>query len=436
MRQGNKKRRREKFLIWLVTAVLFIVLVVGGIFIFWAELGNKAESSEENAGENVSGDKDAEEQRNADGEGKNNTVKAEKEPELTEEEKLELEIDEILKNMPLEDKVSQLFFVRPEALTGVETAVQAGEMTRAALADYPVGGVVLFSENIENEGQLREMLANLQSYSKYPLFLGVDEEGGPLVARIANSGTILVPSFPNMSEIGNTRDAEKAYEVGTTIGEYLHSLGFNVDFAPVADVLTNSQNQVIGARAFGSDAALVSQMVAREVEGFEEQNVSAVLKHFPGHGGTGEDSHAEAAVLNRTKEELQSAEFLPFQAGIKAGADMVMVGHISVPLVTGDYTPATLSKQIVSEILRQEMGYDGIVITDSMSMGAIVNYYDPAEAAVMVLQAGGDMILMPQDFQASRQAVLDAVNAQALSEERIDESLKRIYRVKLKNISY
>ncbi len=307
-------------------------------------------------------------------------------------------------------------------------------MTKEALDSYPVGGVVLFSENIQNEDQLRTMLANLQSYSKYPLFTGVDEEGGPLVARVANSGTIQVPTFPNMQEIGSTLEPEKAYEVGNTIGGYLKQLGFNVDFAPVADVAVNPENQVIGARSFGNDSNLVSQMVVREVEGMQEQNVSAVLKHFPGHGDTIEDSHEQAAISNKTIEELRETEFLPFQAGIQAGADMVMAGHISVPSITGDNTPASLSEQIITGCLRNELGYDGIVITDSMSMGAIVNYYDPAGSAVMVIQAGGDMILMPQDFLAARQAVLDAVNNHTITEERLDESLRRIYRKKLERI--
>ncbi|MDE6828880.1 MAG: beta-N-acetylhexosaminidase, partial [Lachnospiraceae bacterium] len=209
-------------------------------------------------------------------------------------------------------------------------------------------------------------------------------------------------------------------------------LGFNVDFAPVADVASNPDNQVIGSRSFGSDAGLVSQMVAREVQGMQEQGVSASLKHFPGHGDTSEDSHAEMAVSKKTADELRNMEFLPFKAGIEAGVDMVMIGHISVPAITGSDIPASLSEQIITGCLREELGYQGIVVTDSMSMGAIVNTYTSADAAVRALQAGCDMLLMPQDFQAARQAVLDAVKDSVLSEERLDESLRRIFRVKLR----
>ncbi len=351
--------------------------------------------------------------------------------EPTEEEKREAQIEELLGNMSLEDKVSQLFFVNPEALTGVGVAVQASDATRSAMESYPVGGVILFSANIENEEQLRTMTSNLHAYSKYPLFLGIDEEGGR-VARIAGSGAIDVPVFPDMQEIGNTQDPEEAYRVGETIGRYVKELGFNVDFAPVADVASNPDNQVIGSRSFGSDAGLVSQMVAREVQGMQEQGVSASLKHFPGHGDTSEDSHAEMAVSKKTADELRNMEFLPFKAGIEAGVDMVMIGHISVPAITGSDIPASLSEQIITDCLREELGYQGIVVTDSMSMGAIVNTYTSADAAVRALQAGCDMLLMPQDFQAARQAVLDAVKDSALSEERIDESLRRIFRVKLR----
>ena len=208
-----------------------------------------------------------------------------------------------------------------------------------------------------------------------------------------------------------------------------------MDFAPDADVLINPENTAIGSRSFGSDPQLVSQMVAEEVRGLEEQNVTAVLKHFPGHGNTAEDSHNGAAVVNRSLDELRSAEFLPFEAGIQAGADVIMMGHLQVPQVIPDDTPASLSSVMITDILRNELGFDGLVITDSLSMGAVTEYYTSAEAAVMCIQAGGDMLLIPEDFHQAYQGVLDAVNNQTLSEERINESLTRILRVKYKNLS-
>ena len=330
------------------------------------------------------------------------------------DEELENRITELLAGMTIEEKVAQLFFVR------------TGDMNLG----YPVGGVILFSEDIVDEGQLRQLIATLHEESRFPLFVGVDEEGGPLVARVGNSN-IAVQQFPNMLEIGDLGDASRAFEVGDSIGSYLNDLGFNVNFAPVADIFSNPANTVIGARSFGTTADLVAQMVVQVVEGLQGQGVSATLKHFPGHGNTYEDSHFQRAVTNKTLDELREMEFLPFIAGIERGVHMVMTGHVAVPAVTNDYTPATLSHLLIQEILRQELGFEGIVISDAMDMGAIVNHYGSGEAAVRFLQAGGDMILMPHNFTEARQAVLTAVYNQELTVERLDESLRRIYRIKL-----
>ena len=328
---------------------------------------------------------------------------------------LEEEIDEIIAGLSLEDKVSQLFFVR----------------ANDPWFGFSIGGVILFSGDIVDEDQLRGLNTSLQEGSSLPLFIGVDEEGGPTVARVANSA-IDVPTFPSMLEVGNTGDPRRAFEVGDTIGEYLRELGFNVNFAPVADVFSNPENTVIGARSFGPQYDVVSTMVVEVVRGLQGQGISATLKHFPGHGDTYEDSHFQLAVSYRSLEELRRVEFLPFIAGIQEGVDMIMTGHVAVPTVTGSYVPATLSPMILQEILRDELGFDGIIISDAMNMGAIVNQYGSGEAAVLFLQAGGDMILMPQDFQGAWQGVFNAIERGELTEERIDESLRRILRVKMR----
>lgn len=352
--------------------------------------------------------------------------------EMPQEDPLEGEVQETLAGMTLEEKVAQLFFITPEALTGVEKAVQAGDTTRECLEKYPVGGIIYFQQNITGEEQLKTMIANTKSYSKYPIFIGVDEEGGSLVARIANSGVIDVPKVPDMAQVGAGKDTARAYEVGKTLGTYLSELGFNVDFAPDSDVLTNPGNKAIGIRSFGSDPEMVAGMVEQEVKGLQECKVSAVLKHFPGHGDTIADSHNGKAESTRTMEQLESCEFLPFQAGIEAGADFVMVGHISLNNALGDDTPASINEKVVQGILRDKWNYDGIVITDSLAMGAVTEYYGPKEAAVKVLQSGGDMMLMPQDFAQAYEGVLEAVQNGTVSEERIDESVCRILRVKLR----
>lgn len=173
--------------------------------------------------------------------------------------------------------------------------------------------------------------------------------------------------------------------------------------------------------------------MAKSVEGLQEGGVSACLKHFPGLGSVDEDSHEGMAVSEKSLEDFEASDFLSFQAGIDAGADLVMVGHLSVPNITGDNTPCTLSEKMITEVLRGQMGFDGVVITDSMSMNAITDYYTADEAAVKALQAGADMILMPEDFETAYQGVLDAVNNGILTEDRINESLVRVYRVKLKD---
>lgn len=350
--------------------------------------------------------------------------------ELSEAEKTEKKVLKLLNEMTLEEKIGQLFFITPEKLTGIGVAIQAGDTTKQMLEQYPVGGLIYFSQNIETPDQITSMIENSQSYSRIPLFIGIDEEGGTLVARIANNPNFNVEKFPNMKEIGATGDPNQAFYVGSTIGSYLHSYGFNMDFAPDADLLTNPNNSVIGERSFGSDPTLVGTMTAQAVKGFQQENVSAVIKHFPGHGDTKEDSHTEAAIVTKTLDELRMAEFIPFQSGIEAGVDGVMVGHLQVPQVTGTDTPATLSPIIITDILRNELGFQGLVITDSLSMGAITQYYSSDEAAVLALQAGTDILLMPEDFPLAYQGVLNAVSSGTLSEERIDESVKRILTVK------
>ncbi len=271
------------------------------------------------------------------------------------------------------------------------------------------------------------MLANTVLFSKYPLFLAVDEEGGK-VSRVADSG-IEVEKVGTMAEIGATGDPQNAYHAGTTIGAYLKRLGFNLDFAPVADVLTNGDNQTIGDRAFGTDGAVVAQMASSFVTGLEEGGVSSCLKHFPGLGDTTEDTHDGMVVTERTKEEFQAVEFPVFQAGIDAGADFVMVSHVSVPGLTGDNTPASLSPAVIG-ILRNDLGFDGIIITDALNMTAITDYYTADEAAVKAIQSGADMLLMPESFETAYNGLLQAVENGTISEERINESLRRIYRVK------
>lgn len=354
----------------------------------------------------------------------------EEEPqELTSDDYLNQIADSCIAEMSLENKVAGLFMVTPEALTGVDTVIQAGDTTKQKLSEYPVGGLVYFSKNIKSADQLKEMLDTTRNTMIYPVFLAVDEEGGS-VSRVAGAG--LADDVGDMSEIGSTCDPEKAKEAGTTIGTYLSQFGFNVDFAPVADVVS-AENAVIGNRSFGSDPNVVGTMVAAEVQGLQESGVSACLKHFPGIGDTTTDTHDEKAVSEKTLEDMQQTDLPAFQSGIDAGADFVMVSHMSLPNVVGDDTPCSLSGAVISDLLKNQLGYNGIVITDALDMSAITDSYSSAEAAVKAIEAGADMLLMPENFEEAYQGVLDAVQNGTISEDRINESLKRIYRVKYRD---
>lgn len=353
------------------------------------------------------------------------------EVEVTLEQKVEL----MLQNMTLEEKVAQLFVILPESLmTGVDCVTEAGSMTQAAFNEIPVGGFVYLSRNLESEEQVRTMLNNVQMYSMerigIPLFLCVDEEGGT-VTRVSGTGRFDVPVIEDMSIVGENKNCDRAYEIGSSMGQYLSALGFNVDFAPVADVLSNSENQVVKKRSFGSDPELVSDMSLEVMKGLEKNNVYATYKHFPGHGMTSGDTHEGYAYSNKSQQELENCELIPFREAIENNVSFIMIGHISLPEIIGDNTPASLSEYIVNDLLRKQMGYEGIVITDALNMGAIVQQYSSSEAAVKAIQAGADIILMPADFHEAYSGVIHAVENDILSMERIDESLKRVLMVKL-----
>lgn len=341
-------------------------------------------------------------------------------------------VDEVARyyidQMTLEEKVAGLFFVTPESMMeGISQATVAGAKTREALDKYAVGGIIYFKKNIQSKDQLTKLLAGTAEMSRYPLFLGVDEEGGS-VARVADALSD-VNNTGNASKIGASGDTTQAYNAYYEIGSYLTRLGFNVDFAPVAD-LYDGKNAMFKDRSFGTDADVVKTFVYQAVCGLQDNGVSACLKHFPGHGRTSADSHNGMAVSGATEEELLDYDIIPFEMALSANPDFVMMGHISLPNVLGDNTPASMSSDIVTGILRDKLGYDGIVITDALNMSAVSDYYTSAEAAVNVIRAGCDMILMPDDFKEAYQGVIDAVGRGEISVERIEESLLRIYRVK------
>lgn len=349
------------------------------------------------------------------------------------EDDAEAELQRQLAGLTTEEKVAQLFFVTPEALTQISgAATVAGETTRAAFEEFPVGGILYMGQNLVSPDQAKALLSGMQAISLdrigLPVFLGVDEEGGS-VARISGNSAFAVGPYPNMSSLDG--DTRRAAEIGTELGQYLADLGFNLDFAPVADVLVNPENTVVRERAFSTDAGEVCAMCAAFSDALQAGGVLACYKHFPGHGATTADSHTGSAVSDRTPEQLRTCELLPFQDATARKIPFLMVGHISLPRVTGDDVPASLSPALVQGLLRQELGYDGVVITDALNMGAIRQRYSPEEAVVQAFLAGNDMLLVSDELPACYQAVLDAVVDGTISTERLDASVLRILRAKL-----
>jgi len=356
------------------------------------------------------------------------------------------EVEALLQGMTLREKVGQLFYVRPECLDttihfnqpgGIDGSTDdikviklqaVNETMRGVNEKYPVGGIILYAHNIEDETQLAAFISQIRALKGSPL-LCIDEEGGR-VARIANNANFDVEKFESMGAIGATGDPQNAYYCANVIGTYLHRYGFDIDFAPVADVNTNPENIVIGARAFSDDPQVAAPMVASYLQGLKDAGVTGCIKHFPGHGDTTADTHFGYAQSLKTWDEMLDCELVTFRVGIQWGTQLIMTAHIAVPNVTGSDIPATMSPFILQDKLRGELGYRNIIITDAMEMGAITLQYTNAEAAVGTLLAGADIVLGPQNFVQAFDAVMGAVEDGVLTEERINQSVRRILRLK------
>ena len=340
-----------------------------------------------------------------------------------------------LDTLSLEEKIGQLFYVTLGNLEypELETDNQAKALSEEAintLRQYKPGGVILMGGNVESDQQLRELTTSLQSNSEIPLFIGVDEEGG-MVSRLGNAPGVTLENVGSMQAVGNTGASENAYDIGNKLGKGLNTLGFNMDFAPVADVLTNPYNYEIGSRSFGSNASLVAEMTACEIQGLQENGVSAVTKHFPGHGGVIGNSHTSLQYVDTSIETLQQVSFIPFEAAIAADTDVILVSHLVLTEVD-PAAPSSLSDSVVTGLLREDLGYEGLVITDSFQMASITDTYTQEEAAVYAIQAGCDMILMPMEYMACYQALIKAVQDGQLTEEQIDAACMRVLQTKIK----
>ena len=355
-------------------------------------------------------------------------------------------VEKQLQQMSLREKVGQMFYVRPECLdttihfnmpSGIDGSadditkikLQAVNKTMKGVNEkYPVGGIILYAHNIEDEAQLAQFIPEIRNLKGSPL-LCIDEEGGR-VARIGHNSNFNVKTYESMGAIGATGDPGNAYECGNTIGTYLNRYGFDIDFAPVADVNTNPENIVIGARAFSDDPEKAAPMVVNYLQGLKDAGVTGCIKHFPGHGDTKADTHFGYANSQKTWAEMLTCEMITFKAGIQWGCQLIMTAHIAAPNVIGSDIPSTMSPVILQDKLRKELGYQNIIITDAMEMGAITQQYSNKDAAVGCIKAGVDIVLGPQNFVEAFDAVVAAVNNGTLSEERINQSVRRILKLK------
>ncbi|WP_252863440.1 beta-N-acetylhexosaminidase [Paenibacillus riograndensis] len=327
--------------------------------------------------------------------------------------------------MTLEEKIGQMLLV------GIDGTTLEAEAKRM-ITDDKVGGIILYADNIKDLKGMVNLINALKksnTMNSAPLFMSVDQEGGK-VSRMPKE----YASIPSNGKVGNSNDADAAGTMGKLLAREVRAGGFNMNFAPVLDTNSNLDNPVIGDRSFGSTASIVSKLGIAEMKGIESEGVVPVVKHFPGHGDTSVDSHLELPVVNKTASQLAKLEWLPFQAAFKEKADAVMVAHILFPHIDPDY-PASLSRIIIGDQLRGDMGYQGVVITDDLTMGAIMKHFDLGTAAVETVDAGSDILLIAHGYeneQVARKALLHSVRGGTLDESRINESVYRILALKQK----
>lgn len=330
----------------------------------------------------------------------------------------------LLDGMTTHEKICQLLIVQPEVLTGGSSVTGMTDSLAAALREYPVGGVLLSAGNMTSGEQLAALTGALADGCKTAPLISVDEEGGR-VARLMNTvGTTKLNSMYSYRSLGT----QGAYDNAQTLAHDIAAYGFNTDFAPVADVWTNKKSNAIGDRAYSDDYDEAAELVAAAVSGFRDAGVICCLKHFPGHGSTAADSHKGAATVDKTLPQLRQEDLKPFVSGIAAGADMVMVGHLTVP--TMDDVPASLSHKIVTNLLRYDLGFRGVIVTDGLQMQALAQYSD-GEKAVLALAAGNDMLLELDDVPGAVAAIEKALADGTLTQAALDASVLRVLQLKL-----
>lgn len=343
-----------------------------------------------------------------------------------EKDEIDLRIDEMMKNMSTDKKIAQMMIVYYRNSYMDNTL-------KTTLEEVKPGGFILFKENITTYQNTLKLIKEIKASNSIPMFIAIDEEGGN-VQRLLALTDKEVTNIPYMSTVGNKDDEDLTYNIGKLTAEELRVFGINMDFAPVIDVFSNPNNKVIGKRSFGSTPELVSKHGLAFSKGLEDNNVISSFKHFPGHGNTEVDSHKDLPIVSKTKEELMKSDLIPFIDAIENNANLIMIGHLAVPEITQDNVPASLSKKLITDFLKNELNYKGLVVTDALDMKALTNYYSDEEICGAAVEAGVDILLMPSSSRKCLKSVKDALKEGKITEEKIDESVRKILRLKIEKV--
>ena len=429
-RELRHKRRVKNQVVSILVIVIFLAIVIGGgVFVVKFLIDHRATIAndpvvEQPSQDDLINDVLGDEEEIIEPEVTPDQIIDEVDDTVVEEDPIDVYVTSIIESMTLEDKVAGLFITTPESITGVDAATVAGNGTKTALEKYAVGGLVYDSKNIADKDTFKTMISTTLTLVKYPTFIVVNEEGGK-VGPIAGAG--YYTAVDSAEKLAESKDVTQVYSAGVTVGLALSSLGINVDLAPVADI--GAEGNFMGSRLFGSEATLNAEYVKQMAKGLEDGGVTACIKYFPGLGFSATNPKDGRVTTDRTEEEFRNNEFVVYRAAIENGAKMIMISNATITAFD-ELQPATLSNKVITEILRTELGYEGVILSGNLSDAAIADYYEADEAAVAALKAGCDMLQCPDDFELAYNGIIKAVNDGVISEERINDALLRIYRIK------
>lgn len=340
---------------------------------------------------------------------------------------LEKKVNDKLKEMTLEEKIGQMLIMSYRKSEFDNTLKNELETNKP-------GGFILFAENFTTYDKTLELIKSIKATSDIPMFMSIDQEGGT-VQRLENLKDVKITKIPAMFEVGKTNDSNLARQIGNVIATELKVFGINMDFAPDVDIVDSPSQSFIGNRSFGTTPNLVSMMGISLGKGLEDKGVIPVYKHFPGHGSTETDSHYDLPIINKTKDELMKKELIPFKKAIEEGCNVIMVGHLAIPKITNDKIPASLSKTVITDLLKKELNYQGLVITDALNMEALTKYYTETEIYELAINAGVDILLMPKSLTSAITNIKASIEAKKISEEQINNSVRKILTFKYEKLT-